>query len=383
LIRETFEGTGKGLEHILEHLSSCAKCRARLDRLKLTEQRNHRFREQEDYGPALDRSFDAFQLRQAMLEKERTEAPPLLDCLVALAPGQQQLLLRNSHRFKTWGVLGLLIRRGKEETFTDPWHAEEILQLALEVSAHLPSALYGRSLIEDMRARVWGGIANARRARMDLTASEEAFKEAFRHLHRGTEDPLERAVLFNLQASLHRTQQRFEESLHLLHQATSTFRRLGETHRVSKAIVNTSSAHRFMGNLERAISLLYQSLELINPSREPRLALYALNNLADALSTSGRFIQAQSALLRARPLYRQFPDPKIQSGRMWVEAKVAYGLGHQRAEELLQGAYERFISAHHSHDVELIERDLASVRANTAKYPDWKHFKEAKGGYRT
>jgi len=368
LIRKTL-GTGKGLDRILEHLSSCAKCRERLDGLKSTEQRNRRFREPEGYGPALDRSFHAFQLRQTSLEKERTEAPSLLDCLLTLAPGQQQLHLRNSSRFKTWGVLELLIRRGKEETFTDSRHAEELLQLALEVSTHLPPALYGRSLIEDMRARAWGGIANARRARMEVTASEEAFKEAFRHLRRGTEDPLERAVLFNLQASLHRIQQRFEESLHLLHQATSAFRKLGETHRVSRAIVNTSSAHRFMGNLERAILLLYQSLELINPSHEPRLALYALNNLADALSTSGRFIQAQRALLRARPLYRQFSDPKIQSGRLWVEAKVAYGLGHHRAEELLQGAYEQFISAHHSHDVDLIKRDLASVRARYDEVP--------------
>jgi tetratricopeptide (TPR) repeat protein len=362
LIRGTFGGGGKSLDRVLEHLSRCAKCRERLDRLKSADQRSRWDKERENYGPALDRSFDAFQLRQATLGKERTDAPSLLDGLVALAPGQRQLLLRNSHRFKTWGLLELLIQRGKEETFTDPRHAEELLQLALEISAHLSSALYGRALIEDMRARAWGCIANARRARMDSTASEEAFKEAFRHLRQGTEDPLERAVLLNLQASLRRVQQRFEESLQLLQQALAAFRKLGETHRASGAMVNVSSAHRFMGNPEQAISLLDQSLRLINPAREPRLTLYALNNLADALSTSGRFIQAQRALLRARRLYQQFPEPQVQSRRLWIEAKIAYGLGRPEAEALLQEAQRGFMSVSTPYDMDLIFRDLSSLR---------------------
>jgi tetratricopeptide (TPR) repeat protein len=303
------------------------------------------------------------------LEKERREAPGLLDRWVALIPERRQILLRNSRRLSNWGVFELLIQRGNEETFTNPLHGEELLQLALEISAHLSPSSYGRELVEDLRARTWGYIANARRARMDLQASEDAFEEAFLHLQRGTEDLMEQAVLMGLQASLRRIQQRFDESLQLLHQASSVFRRLGETNRVGEAMVNASSVWRFKGNPERAISLLYQSLDLIDQVQEPRSALYALNNLADILATTGRLMEADRALLRARPLYRQFPDPKIQSGRMWVEAKVAYGFGHQRAEELLQGTYEQFISAHHPHDVELIERDLASVRARYGEVP--------------
>ncbi len=342
LVREAFGGTGKGLDRILEHLSSCAKCRQRLDSLK-SDQRN-RPNEREDYGRVLDRSFDVFQLRQVMLEKERTEAPSLLDFLVTLAPGQQQLLLKNSSRFKTWGVLELLIRRGKEETFTDPRHAEELLQLALEVSVHLPPALYGRELIEDMRARTWGYIANSRRSRMEFEASEEAFQEASSHLQRGTEDTLERAILFDLQASLFRIQERVEESLQLSRRAVAIFRKMKQPHLLGRALVKSSIAYRFKRDPEKAVSLLYQSLDLIDQAYEPRLTLCALNNLVDDLATMGLFIEAYKVLRRARPFFSRFPEK--QHHYLWLEATVAFGLGrYSKAETLFQRARDGLTSA--------------------------------------
>jgi tetratricopeptide (TPR) repeat protein len=197
---------------------------------------------------------------------------------------------------------------------------------------------------------------------MDLQASEEAFKEAFLHLEKGTEDPMERAILLSLHASLRRVQQRFDESPQLLHYASSVFRRMGETNRVGKVMVNTSSVYGFMGNPERAISLLYQSLGLIDQARDPRSTLYALNNLADILVTNGHLMEAQRVLLRARPVYQRFPEPQVQSRRRWIEAKVAYGLGHSEAEALLQEARQEFMSVSTPYDMDLILRDLSSLR---------------------
>jgi tetratricopeptide (TPR) repeat protein len=282
--------------------------------------------------------------------------------LRALIPERRQLLLRNSRRFNSWGLFELLIQRATEETFTDPRHAEELLLLALEISPHLSRSFYGREVIEDMQARTWGYIANARRARWEFQASEEAFEEAFVHLRRGTEDPMERAVLFDLQASLRKVQQRFDESLQLLRRAISVFRRVGEVHRVNGAIVNASGAYFSMGNPEQAISLLYQSLKQIDPTSQPRVALCAFNNLANSLGTAGRFMEAQRVLLRARPLYQRFPEPRVQSRRLWIEAKIAYGLGRHEAEELLQEAQDVFRSANTAYDVDLILRELSSLR---------------------
>jgi tetratricopeptide (TPR) repeat protein len=198
---------------------------------------------------------------------------------------------------------------------------------------------------------------------MDLQSSEEAFEEAFQHLQRGTEDPMERAILLDLHSSLCRMRQRFEESLQLSRRATSVFRKLGERHRVGRAIINSSIAFRFMGDPEQAVSLLHQSLTLIDHTREPRLVLCAIHNLIDNLTMGGRFMEAQRTLLRARYLYQQFPDPRVQSRRLWVEAEVAYGLGRREAEVLLREAHDAFRSVNTSYDVDLSLRDLAALRA--------------------
>lgn len=272
------------------------------------------------------------------MDRERSEAPALLGRLLGLTPERQRLLLNNSQRFQTWGLLELLISLGREETFTDPEHAEEILRLALDISGRLPPSFYGSGLIEDMRARSWGYIANARRVQWELGAAEEAFEEAFLYLASGTEDPLERAMLWDLEVSLRRLQKDFERSLALSYRAISIFRRVGDPHLLGSAMVKLSTLYSNLRKPNQATSTLYRALGLIDPARDPRLALCALNNLVDDLADCGRFLSAQKTLRQARPLYQRFPTPRVRIGYQFLEAKIAYGLGQGRAEELLNDA---------------------------------------------
>ena len=103
------------------------------------------------------------------------------------------------------------------------------------------------SLIEDLRARAWGYIGNARRVRSDLHAAEGAFEEAYLQLEKGTEDPLERAILLDLEASLRRDQRRFDEAYKLLRRAISIFLQSGQKHRAGRSLVNLATVHHFMG----------------------------------------------------------------------------------------------------------------------------------------
>lgn len=346
-------GAERGLERILEHVTSCPKCRARLA---------HKRRQQEDdEGTLLGRSLGVLARRQAALERERSEAPSLFGSLVALTPGQQLLLLKNSHRFRTWGLFELLIERGKQETFSDPQHAEQLLQLALRIGDDLSPASYGRELIEDLRARAWGFIANARRCRRELTDSEEAFGEAFSRLRRGTEDPLEEALLFDLQAGLRRTQQRVEESIRLSARAISIFRRLGQKQAEGRALVNASLVHIEKDELNQAVQNLYRSLPLIDPFSEPRLALCALHNLTMTLEASGRLQETRRVYLQASALYNRFPE--FTNHRLWLEGNIAGAMGRRGdAESALQQALDGFLSAETPELAELVARDLATLR---------------------
>jgi len=355
LILKAARGAEKGLDRIREHVAGCLKCKGRLASSSEGPAAS--------YEPAVRRSLAAVRGRWATLEREREEAPSLLGSLVTLHSGQQRLLVRNSRRFQTWGLCELLIARGKEETYTDARHAEELLHLALAVTAHLAPAAYGREFVEDLRARGWGAIANARRCQRDLTASEEAFEEAFARLRRGTEDPLEKAMLFHLQASLRRDQQRAGESLSLSRRAIAVFQRLGQTQAIARALISSSIVHAESGNLSRSVQDLHQSLQWIEPSREPRLALAAANNLATDLAAAGRFLEARRVLLQARTLYARFPE--FENHHLWVEGIVAGALGRRvEAEAALLQARDGFTSAGTPELADLVARDLAALRAH-------------------
>jgi tetratricopeptide (TPR) repeat protein len=354
LIRKASQRQDRGLDRVLEHVASCPKCRGRLAGPGEEPAASHE--------PAVGRSLAAVRGRWAALARERAEAPSLLGSLVTLDSGQQRLLVRNSRRFQTWGLCELLIARGKEETYTDARHAEKLLHLALAVTARLAPASYGREFVEDLRARSWGAIANARRCQRDLTASEEAFEEAFARLRRGTEDPMEKATLFHLQASLRRDQQRAGESLSLSRRAIAVFERLGQTQAIARALISSSIVHAESGNLSRSVQDLQQSLQWIEPSREPRLALTAANNLATDLAAAGRFLEARRVLLQARSLYARFPE--FENHHLWVEGIVAGALGRRvEAEAALRQARAGFLAAQDAEQADLVARDLGALRS--------------------
>ncbi len=366
VLRQALDPSGEGVRRIRLHLSRCAECRERLSGLTLSRIARHRSAKLDAYEPVLDRCLQKLALREVALRRERLEAPRLLSRFLGLPYGRQQLLFQNSSRFRTWGFFELLIEAGGAETVKDPKHAEETLQLSLMVSQHLDPSFYGKELIEDMRARAWGHIANARRVRLDLPASEAAFGAAFRHLDQGTEDPLERALLISLEASLCRLEKRFEDAIRLSKRALRIFQKADESHRVGRTLVSLSITHSYKGDPSLAISLLHQAFPLIDRDRDPRLALSALNNLADNLATTGRFMEAQRVLVQARPLSRRFSEPLVQGPCLWVESKIAEGVGRRvEAADLLLAARACFVATQSVSDAELISRQLDSLRSQS------------------
>ena len=356
-----------GWEKVLQHVERCAKCRERVLLLKPSGSlRGHA--ESPDYGPALERSFRTFEALSAALGKERREAPGLLARLIGLSKGQQQILIRNSSRFQTWGLFELLIQIGREETFTDSAHAEDLLSLALDVSDCLDGALYGKEQIEDLRARTWGHLGNALRVRREFAAAEQAFEEASQRLPKGSEDPLEQAVLLDLQASLRRDQERLEEARRYSNRAITIFGRMGETHLAGRALVNLSTAQEDSGNIEKKLSVIRRSLELVDSAREPRAALCSMHNFIRMLTVAGQLMEAQRVLARSRPLYQRFREPMVQSRRMWIEADLLIALGrYQEAEEMLADARAGFVRAGAAHESGLVSRDLAAMGASAAQ----------------
>jgi tetratricopeptide (TPR) repeat protein len=316
------------------------------------------------YGPALERSARRLEESARKLDEERRQAPALCSALLATPAGQREVCLRDDARLRTWGVLELLVEQSAEMAIHSPQRAEELARLALRLSDLLDRDRYPAGLIEDLRARAWASLGNARRVGSDLRGAAAAFAAAATHLARGTGDPLERAFLLDLEASLLRDQRRFPEAQALLRRAIGIFLHEGERHRAGRSLVNLSTVHEQAAAPEQAIGPLHRALGLIDGEAEPRLLLCAVHNLITNLVGCGRSREARALAGRARPLYRAAPDAWTRNRRLWVLGRIAVGLGRPRsAERLFRAAREGFIAEGVPYDTALVSLDLALLFA--------------------
>ncbi|HKV09753.1 MAG TPA: tetratricopeptide repeat protein [Thermoanaerobaculia bacterium] len=324
----------------------------------------------------IDRLSPRARQLEASAAKERSEAPALVAQLLEQPAERWTLMVRNNSRFHTWGLFDLLLTKSREQSFRNADLGEAFARLGLEIADPLEPR-YGKERAGDLRARAWAAIGNAHRLRSDLKSAEEAFRTAAAHLEQGTGEATEQAAFFDLQASLLRAQRRLDEALKLLRRACSIFLRFGERHRAGRTLVKMSTVHRYSGSPERAIPLLYKALDLIDPAREPRLMLIAWHNLTDDLAEAGQFMEAQKLLVKARPLYQQFPEAWASHPRKWVEGRIARGLGqHDRAETLLLEAREGFLAEGpgSAYDIALVSLELALVYAEQHRLRELKRL---------
>jgi tetratricopeptide (TPR) repeat protein len=327
------------------------------------------------YEGVFERTWRPVARWMRVLEKERNEAPGLLAQLLSHTGEQREILLRNSRRFRTWGLLELVVEQTLETSRQDARRGEEWGRLAFRIADFLDAGRYGAERLEDLRARALAYTGNALRIQSDLEGADKAFRQALSRLRRGTGDLLELAIFSDLLASLRRSQRRFPEAFSLLQKAVTAFLKLGDLHRAGRSLVNLSTALLHAGLAEESVPVLYRALELIDPRQEPRLLAGAKHNLILVLAETGRFLEAQRAYREARPLYRNFPEASLQNRRKWVKGKISRGLGQTvEAEALLLAARDGFLAEDIPYETALVSLDLALLYAEQGRTAELKRL---------
>jgi hypothetical protein len=153
-------------------------------------------------GPAIDAVLAEIRPRIQSAEQEWAEAPTLLGELLRHTLARRELLVRNSRRFQSLALCGLLLARSHQESAVTPWQGERLAALALALADSLDADWYGDWALADARARCWMQIGSARRLAADLPGAERAFRAAEAHLSQGTGDWKERARLAALRTRL-------------------------------------------------------------------------------------------------------------------------------------------------------------------------------------
>jgi tetratricopeptide (TPR) repeat protein len=373
-------------QEIVRHLlADCPDCRWLTSQLlpplrtdERVERKIDRVPEPSRYGAAFVGARSEIERRSIALEAEWIEASELLrELLEQPFERQEALVAADGSRFQTWAFCELLLNTAGEWGFQDPGRARDLSQLGLGIAERLDSAVYGESRVSDIAARAWASLANAQRIRGDFLTAEKGFAEAERRLKAGTGDPVEKAQVLLLKASLYGNQQRFREAFRLLDRVVTLSRRCEDSHLWGKALVSRGFLLGLAGDPEAAIRHLTQGLQKVDTESDPRLVVAAQHNLTLYLAESGRYEEALRLLDGARPLYLQVGDQMSLLRLRWLEGKIASALGHfKEAEAFLRGVRTELIERELGYDAALLSLDLASIYAREGRTSEMRSLAE-------
>jgi len=133
-----------------------------------------------------------------------------------------------------------------------------------------------------------------------------------------------------------------------------------------RIVLNQASTLEQMGQTERAIESLQRASQLIGRESEPRLAWVLSFNLATCLCALGRHAEASLLLPEVKELARE-PGRQLDRVRiLWLEGKIASGLGKLR-EALISLAQVRrlFFELKIPYDYALVTLELAALLLQT------------------
>jgi tetratricopeptide (TPR) repeat protein len=329
------------------------------------------------YTAAFDRVRREVERHQIALANERSHAPELLRELSLPPFDRRRLMVANSSRFRTWALCELLLDAAKEAGFQDPAKAEELARLGTIVAERLDRAAYGAARVNDLRARAWATLANAERIRSDFRAAEKSFHKAERRLQEGSGEPLEKAGVFLLKASLLGNQQRFGEAFRLLDRVVALGRKFGGEHLCGQALITRGFLCGVANRPEEAHRLLAQGLELVDAATEPRLVVAARHNLILHFTESGQHGKALNLLEQTRQLYLRLGDRMNLLRLRWIEGKLALAQGHlAQAESLLEEVRRELSQREIGYDAALVCLDLAQIYARQGRSAEMRRLAE-------
>jgi tetratricopeptide (TPR) repeat protein len=291
--------------------------------------------------------------------------------LLALAPEERQKRIHRARkRFRNPILVDFLLERCKSITVAEPTEARSLAQLAAEIALKLPVARFGEGLARDLWIRAVALTANTYRHQGELNEAEGLMQLALSELESSPE-PLLRIEVLSLAGALRKDQRRFEEAGALLDAAFATSKEINDRAMAGKILVRKASLLFTLGEVEDAIPLVREAIQLIDPARQPRLHLYAWHNLATYLCEAGQFEEARGVLQEHRTGYEHFPDFYTQNRQLWLEGKIALGLGEPDfAETAFRTAREGFVARDLGYDAALVSLDLALLYAELGRTAD-------------
>ncbi len=181
---------------------------------------------------------------EAVAVVETREAPGLLGLLGEGPHEERMRRAEEEEELHTWGFCQFLLKKVREQVFSDPALAVETAHLAVRVAGHLGDT-YHPDWVRELRARAFAHLGNAWRVLGELKAADEAFLLAGECLvTSGVDDPRTEAEVLSLKASLRLDQRRLEEAEELIDQLVDLHREANDRTGLARALLKKAKVLR-------------------------------------------------------------------------------------------------------------------------------------------
>jgi tetratricopeptide (TPR) repeat protein len=298
-----------------------------------------------------------------------------LNLLRSSPRGLVDLTEEEAKDLRGWPFVEILLQLSFEERYRNP---EEMLRLALlakTAAENLDPTTYDAPLIADHQARAWAELGNAHRMNDELAEAEAAFDIAEERLRQGTGNLLLLAQVADLHASLLNDQSQPSDACELLSGAYELYRKVGDDHLAGRALVSKGIYTNYEGNPREALRILRQSLKLLDPERDPRLAISTTQSMLEVMVQCGELREAAEMLMKSGLRHALAGEPLSLAKLRWVEGQIFTGLKKPaRAEAALSEARAGFLEHNQGYDAALVGLDLAAVLLERGKNAEVKEL---------
>lgn len=319
-------------------------------------------RAEDSYAAVFEQVVPRVWESEVALTDQLAVAPSLLEELKGHPHERRLLLVRNSHRFRSWPLCELTIDYAHSLVSKEPSDAVDFARLAIELVGSLDGSLGRAELVSDLQCRAHAVLGNAFRVSGDFAQAETELASAAEYCANGTGDQLERARLLELTGQLAGEHRDFSKALALFDEAIRIYRSHGEAHRHGRALISRAFHLSVMGDLTGSIVSLKQGLKQIDGEREPRLALAAKHNLVHDLYVTGRYHQAIALVPETRALHLELGNGMDLARFDWLEGMILRDSGDLEAgEAVFTRVKEFFADREIAHDTALVSLDLAAI----------------------
>ena len=272
------------------------------------------------YEAAFDRAAECVRRGERLPVPERVRFHEVLSSLIS-GEGAQSLVSRKRAKL---GIYEALLARSWVLRFDDPEEMCRLAQAAVKIAGRFSTRVCGAQRVADLQARAWGELANALRVADRLGEAKLAFGKAFAFCQRGTDDPLLKARLLDLEASYYGTLREFASAQDRLDIVPELYRKAGEPHLAGRTLITRAVYLGYSGNPGEALRITREGLLLIDPERDPVLLRDALQNQLGLLVDLDQFKEAAKLLFKNRGRLQscgEISRLKLQG----IEGQINYG----------------------------------------------------------